>query len=250
MIQSGTIGDVEQTAGTSAARQPQTHPGIPGFPQVPPGYMPAEEAARRLGIKLNTFRTDYFRKFNGIRSGSRIFYAEVDIDDEVERRKANSKTGHPTRFARPKSLSVQPSLPSNTKNITDVVPDTMVYTGKTNAAAFALFMAGKPICDVIVELKLTNEIAEYVWEKYRQFAKCFLVDSKSAEIIRSMLDDWKEEPPTGAGLAKAMMYFQRRVMKEAEMAAAPGEQLTEEEADRLRKMSEEPDLEEEGRKTT
>jgi hypothetical protein len=104
-------------------------------------------------------------------------------------------------------------------------------------------MTGKPFCNVVVELKLTIEVAEHLWDKYQKHARAFLVDTKSAARLRAVLEDWREEIPTGAGLVDAITRLQQKMVREIQAATAPGEQLTEEEAARIEREAAQDDPE-------
>jgi hypothetical protein len=206
----------------------QMDPGLSGFPtriprhqSIPPGFLSTDEAAFKLGITVESFRSRFgARSLPGtVRRGNRILIAESAIETELTRRAVGGQ-----------GMKKPSAFKQATSGKTGQVP---VYDGATTSRAVALFMTGKPICDVIVELKITFEVAEHLWKKYSEVSRAFIIDSKSSARLHAILDDWTEE--TGPRLVEAVVRFQRRMVREMEIALSPSEQVSPEEFARIQR---------------
>lgn len=187
-----------------------------------------------MGIQVDTFYGRYSRVIKGIKAGGRMFYPESAIDAELARR----AVGGPGMRRSTTSKEI------GAVRVTEILPDSKTYSGETSAAAFELFMVGKTLCNVVVELKLTIEVAEHLWDKYQKHARAFLVDTKSTIRLRAILEDWREETPTGVGLVDAIVRLQQKMVREIQAATAPGDQLSEEEAARIEREAAQADPDE------
>lgn len=82
--------------------------------------------------------------------------------------------------------------------------------GEKCAQAVRLFREDKTQLDVVVEMNVDFETAEYYWERYMRAQPGWFLPSKEFARIRGILN-WTEERPTAEGFSKA---FNRMIQKE------------------------------------
>jgi hypothetical protein len=126
---------------------------------------------------------------------------------------------------RPRKYPISESPPRVKKDPTPTKNES--YTGEQAAQAVSLFLAGKSQLEVIMEMKITFELAEHFWDAYLRAQPCWVLTPKVFAQLRTTYDDWDEDQPTPEGLADALRKFVSREV-ERELKASLKRRISEE----------------------
>lgn len=160
----------------------------------------------------------------------RLLFHPKEIEDELERvRQLVSKQPgllQPfTKFdkLRTKNSEEEPSEKRPRKNSHNY----HIEDGEKAAAAATLFRAGKTQIDLVIEMAIPFQTAEFFWEAYKKAQPSWLLPHRQLAQLRHMLS-WSEDPPTPGGLMRAIQaYIERQIVDRS--GGEPGEPLTESE---------------------
>jgi hypothetical protein len=216
----GNLGNVPSAA--ESYRLTQEHP-------TPDKLLSVKETASRLGMSPTTIHARISAgHFHPLKIRGKLYITTTEVEEEArrldnerslhayeERRKTliNQVVTPPRaplkRGPKPKSLST-----ADRKNST-TTSEIAIYTGEQAADSALLFRAGKTQLDVVIEMKVSYELAEHFWNRYQQAQPSWLIPSKTLTHFR-MLYDWDEEPPSPEGFQKAVRaYIERETSREA-----------------------------------
>jgi transposase len=100
------------------------------------------------------------------------------------------------------------------------------YNGENASAAFDLFDQGKSQRDAVKTLKLTCEVVEHLYDKWKAFGTEWQLSAQALAQARKRLE-WWEEPPTARGFIAAMNHTIQREIEKAlsEQPAPPLEEV-------------------------
>lgn len=196
------------------------------------------EVAEQLGIAHWTVRKridkGYFHPIRANRNGRKMLLIakhEVDIElarVEESRRLAPGAVG--TGEAESNRTQKKPSATNQSKGAakeeTPAKPKIPVtQDGDKCAQAVQLFREGKSPLDVVVEMRVDFEVAEYFWKCYERLQPGWFLPPKQFARVRTLIG-WEEDPPTPEGFSTALNKFIGREVSRQDKgieAATPAE---------------------------
>lgn len=179
------------------------------------------EVAERLGVTHVTVRERIkegrFHPIRAVHKGRKkllISPHEVDIElariEEVRRKIPGLiGSGETTVSKKPSPTSQKKSSKSSEKKLEAPIDKPKIpvtQDGEKCAQAVQLFRNGKTPLDVVVEMKVDFEVAEYFWKCYERLQPGWFLAPKQFARIRVLLG-WEEDPPTAEGFSKALNKF-------------------------------------------
>lgn len=225
---------IDLVGNTPTAKHP-ARPKARARTPVLEGMCTLAETASKLGVSEATiFRRIKEGIFHPIRDkgkGRKLLFHPHEIEEEIERvREIHEKgpgglpVGRPPNRppilieeqAKKEQLPSEPKLPeskasiainssepedSSKKRILNPARD-----GAMCAKAVSLFRQEKTVLDIVVEMEVDFETANYFWECYTRLQPGWFLPQKQFVRVRTLLD-WHETPPTPEGFAHAFNTF-------------------------------------------
>jgi len=127
---------------------------LPKGSKIPVGFIEIREAATRLGVTYETYSAKYTKRFPSVSVGNKKYVHTNAVDAEIMRRASNPRGGN------------RRSNPKKEEKVASSIRGIPKYDGKIAASCVLLFREGKDICDVVVALNITFEVAKHLWKEY------------------------------------------------------------------------------------
>jgi len=177
------------------------------------------QAMDRLGVSHETLRIRVQAGLiRSIRRGREVFFHPDDIAAEEQRNLERYKSRirpdgrHRGAVVIPPEPKAGKEKSGGSKVTTVHMSDAPEYSGEVAARACELFDEGKTQREVVKELKITFELVEHLYVKWKALGQEWHLSPKHLVATRERLG-WAENPPTGQGFVAAL---ERTIRKETE----------------------------------
>jgi len=165
-------------------------------------------------LKPIKIRTGQKNGQKGVGGRITLFFNPIEVEQLSEKLKEDrhykQTPGPPPALNRLKSVdmqdnqSTQPSSPKPMKK--DYTGYTSEQIGALSATATQLFDEGKNIRNIVVELKVSYEIAIHLYEQWKACGPEWHLSSRHYALLRNRFG-WDEERPTAEGFIKAVQTY-------------------------------------------
>ncbi len=146
----------------------------------------------------------------GVGGKTKLFFNPVEVEQLAEKLKQErmfKMTPGPTPQNRPKAVTERPAeaAPSRPtkKDYSGYTPEDI---GKISATATELFDAGKNVRNIVVELKVSYEIATHLYEQWKACGPEWHLPSRQYALLRNRFS-WDEDVPTPEGFIRAVQGY-------------------------------------------
>jgi hypothetical protein len=194
-------------------------PGSPNDPGLA-RLLTADEAVAIAGVSRVTLGIKTKEGvLHPVKQGHRVYYHPHEIqnlrDTMIAKREVRGlsqakvpRTAVPVRTA--------PLLPPQPPSKTSAA--TITYQGEVAAKATKLFNADKGVREVVAELEITYELAEHLYDRWKQAGPELHLSPKQVALLANRFN-WHDSPPSVEGLLRAINRFLEsevtRAVKEA-----------------------------------
>jgi predicted DNA-binding transcriptional regulator AlpA len=171
-----------------------------------------EQVMDRLGCAKPTV---YDRISSGIlkpiRQGRRIYFNPAEVDQVSEKLKEQRLYKLPPGFPKTPKLpeATKKSDPQIVKKRTSVYDYTGYKSeviGQLSATATQLYDQGKSIRSVVVELKISYEMATHLYEQWKSSGTEWHISARQLSFLRNRFS-WNEESPTQEGFMRVLEKY-------------------------------------------
>ncbi len=184
----------------------------------------------RYRMKAGLLHPIKFKK-PGSRGRARLYFHRQEIEEELERINALRKRspGTVADIAKPnKKIITTPNIiPNNTEPQQvglQIKKPAAANDGEKCSQAVRLFREGKTQLDLVIEMSIDFDTAQYFWDAYRKAQPCWLLPQRQFAQIRCLLG-WDEDKPTTQGFERALhAYIAKQAGEDGSQPITPEEQ--------------------------
>lgn len=203
-------------------QQQQLPPHNPGPPPALVQLLTIKDVAALLGVDKSTvhrrIKEGRFHPIKDKKRGCKLLFHPNQVDEEIARIEQIRRGSPGEVFSAPRvgrKPKAPPEIMAELRVAADVanklpdvgkpkVPDSQ--DGAKCAKAVKLFREGHSQLDVVVEMEVDFEVAEYYWKRFLIAQPGWFLASKQFARLRDLLE-WNEEVPTPEGFMKAVQEF-------------------------------------------
>jgi hypothetical protein len=181
-------------------------------------YLTMDQVTAAFGVTRQSVKNWVHRgRLHPVKINGALVFNPDEIEEEQIKFALSTRTGRPKKppsFS-PSTSATSSEMPSEVRVTRPTVPEIVADdpVGRLASDATKMFNDGKSVRDVVIELRVSYEIAEHIYESYKRCGPELHVSPQGITALRQRLN-WLENPPTVEGLINAIGEWEKYLLRE------------------------------------